>query len=79
MPDVILTQDEFDSLQAVVTAANELLTAIPYVAVMGGSLTLQHIKVAAMKRAVESAAGIEGRELEHAGHAVSRRTRTVKK
>lgn len=71
MADVILTQDEFNRLKAVVDAANELLVAIPYVGIAGGTLTSQHIKVAALKRAVDAAAGIEGRELEHAGDAKS--------
>ena len=59
MPDVILTQAEFDALKSLHKAALELVTGIPYVTMAGGNITRQNILVQALSAALEKTRDVD--------------------
>ena len=54
MTDVVLTQAQFDALKAVCERANELVTTLPYISMMGGNVTRQNMTVQALATALEA-------------------------
>lgn len=82
MTDVILTAEEFEALKTVCERANELVTNLPYVTMMGGNITRQNMTVQALATALDAAKGVNFenvRQLEGVTNATpkSRRTRST--
>jgi Mg/Co/Ni transporter MgtE len=83
MSNVILTSEQYEALKAVCERANALVTALPYITMMGGNVTRQNINVQALATALDTAKGVDFenvRQLEGIDNAVTnnRRTRTTK-